>query len=224
MAPITKFKASALFCAAVLVFFFKWFVTGPWLHFALFATFALGFYAVSSDSLRSVLRAQGRFGLFVVAAYVTTTSLAFVFFADSSPARFFEIFRNSFLSREALLFGLAIPFFEELFFRGAVQSFLKEQLTFVPEFRRNFWIVYWQALVFWLFHLPVNTDAWAQALAQGGIPMGPGPFLLGLVCGFIRARDNSIAWAIVFHGLANLSGAFWYEILKVPWLIEIFYT
>jgi membrane protease YdiL (CAAX protease family) len=119
---------------------------------------------------------------------------------------------------------LVVPFYEEFFFRGALQPRVGTLLQARFDERcAALWSIYIVALLFWVFHAPVHLEAWRVAWARGGIPLSPGPFLLGLVCGFIRWRDASIWFAIIFHALANLLGPLWAGLLP-PSILGMFYS
>lgn len=104
-----------------------------------------------------------------------------------------------------LLYWLGAPLFEELYFRGSLFFVLTLALANrFQGFRLSFWRVYFTSLIFLVFHIPVDADAWQLALAAGSVPLNPGAFLLGLWCGVIVEWDRKITWAIVAHILANV--------------------
>jgi membrane protease YdiL (CAAX protease family) len=109
---------------------------------------------------------------------------------------------------------LAAPVYEEIFFRGTLLPILEKKfLTRMNSQQAQNWAIYASSLIFWIFHAPLSPAIWASTLSQGAIPLSPGSFFLGLVCGFIAKRDNSVVFAIVFHAFANLMGPLWGGIL-----------
>ncbi len=154
---------------------------------------------------------------FVVTAYV-------VVHPESWRFDLLQLLNPLALPASALAAVLVVPFYEELFFRAALQQRVGALLQSRLEDRQAaLWAIYIVALLFWLFHAPFQPDAWRVAWSRGGIPLSPGPFFLGLVCGFIRWRDGSIWFAIIFHALANLLGPLWAGLLP-PSLLGMFYS
>jgi membrane protease YdiL (CAAX protease family) len=83
-----------------------------------------------------------------------------------------------------VLTGLVTPFFEELFFRGLVQTTLMR--TGRP----------WAA---------IGISALVFAMAHVGVPLSmPGMLVLGLALGYTFYRTRSLASCIVMHALFNL--------------------
>lgn len=117
--------------------------------------------------------------------------------------------------------AVAAPLYEEIFFRGALQSIVSARLgQSRTSSRAQWWAVYVTALVFWLFHVPWDGAIWQAAIAAGGLPLSPGPFLVGLACGAVVVIDRSLVMAVILHGLANFVGPLWAFVLPgavIPW-------
>lgn len=110
-----------------------------------------------------------------------------------------------------------IPFAEELFFRGFVQ-------VKVAQTTSKWRSVYLTSVLFWAFHFPWELTVWKSALAAGNLPCGPGPLLLGFVCGSIAAQDKHIRWAIALHAMANGMGPMWRQIINYDAIFKVFYS
>lgn len=154
-------------------------------------------------------------GIKCALAYALAAGLAYAL-APGHPERLL----STYLEDLPLLFVLAlwIPFCEEAYFRGALQPAFVRREGLPP------WgAIYLSALVFWLFHAPLAPVEWSHAWAQGGLPLAPGPFFLGLACAWIRARDGHIWGAVALHGLANACGPLWEPLLRSAGAWEWFY-
>lgn len=125
------------------------------------------------------------------------------------------------------------PLSEEFFFRGWL---LKNQLrrSHVSQIQKLetssmsslFWICYFNALLFWLFHIPIQEgflQQWTDALAQGRVPVSPGPFLLGLVASLLTVLTGTPRAAMGFHMLANALGPLWLPLLGNDSIRSFFY-
>ena len=75
------------------------------------------------------------------------------------------------------------PLLEELFFRGLLYPVLARRMGVV-------WGIILTALPFGLIHLPQYGDAWAVGLVI---------FLVGVVCGAVRAATKSVAASFLVH-------------------------
>lgn len=166
------------------------------------------------------------FGWRVTSSYVLLTAILFLLVNSSDwQSKFVKTTKFFQLASEHFYVMLLAPLYEEIFFRGAFLYTLQQcfSILFKNE-RASFWSVYVSALVFWVFHIPLNGQVWSEALAQGGIPASPGPFLLGIVCGIITIKDKSILFAVLFHVLANSLGIFWEQIIRNEHLLQMFYS
>lgn len=121
---------------------------------------------------------------------------------------------------------LAAPLAEEYFFRGWLLA--KQVTTFGSETSRSFLhsakICYFNALIFWMLHMPIDANLWKDSLMEGQIPMSPGPFLLGFVTCGMTLRTGNLRSAIVFHALANATGPLWWPLLANDLWRSIFYN
>jgi membrane protease YdiL (CAAX protease family) len=158
---------------------------------------------------------QGRTGYRLSLGYFVGTSALFMAFNPGTWQFSLQNHINAaFLAASSALAVLAAPIYEEFFFRGCLQSVLAQKLeSHFPSKTAGLWSVYVSALIFWLFHASLSPQVWQAALSQGAIPISPGSFLLGLVCGYIALRDGSLWFAILFHAFANLLGPVWGGIL-----------
>lgn len=161
-----------------------------------------------------------RFGLTVSLVYLLITLGLFFVVAESPIDTVLQKLRF----QEVLLIGVLVPFYEEIFFRGVLQNKLHHMLYASSSWKAAAWMIYFNALIFWLFHMPAYGQAWTWALSKGGLPLGPGPFLLGAMCSFIAYKDKGILGAMVFHGFANVAGTLWGHIIDNPDLLKMFYS
>ncbi len=115
---------------------------------------------------------------------------------------------------EALLVLVVAPVVEELYFRGSLRATVQRCFT-EPRFGNGAaaWTVYLTSLIFWLFHIPFDAEAWREAWAAGAVPFSFGPFFLGVWCGSILERGESLKVAILAHFLANLFAPVWGALL-----------
>lgn len=191
----------------------------PLNHIAILLVFLGCGVALMSGQPRFQMKPQGRFGPIVCIGYVLILFAGHLILGKS----------NEFLQSVSMLaysetvvtlfiIALIVPLYEELFFRGALLARMRSRFT------NNGMLVYANALVFWAFHAPLSATAWSQALSQFALPLGPGPFLLGLVCATMTLKDNSIFWAIVFHALANGLGGFWANLITNEPIFRLFYS
>jgi membrane protease YdiL (CAAX protease family) len=126
------------------------------------------------------------------------------------------------------------PIYEELFFRGRALS--KMRLVFFPNLSKEtnvnsrFYVlftlqgawklVYFNALLFWFFHIP-----WVS-LINGNLSASIGSFLLGLLCASLVVSGRSLAFVICCHAFANASGFMWFQIFeasKLGFLMQYFF-
>lgn len=89
-----------------------------------------------------------------------------------------------------LSLGILIPFAEEIFFRGFLQTFLKNKM------RRIYALVY-TSMIFAIAHLEHSL---------GSLLFIPILFLFSLCTGFLYEKERHIAAPITFHILFNISG------------------
>lgn len=169
---------------------------------------------------------DSRWGLRVCLCYFVFTMAAFLLFAGDDRGRkaIDALARNS-VDFEAVAAWLLAPIYEEMLFRGALLFALRQTFEILLK-NKNVapWSVYLTALVFWLFHFPMQIEVWATAWEHGALPLSPGPFLLGIVCAALVVLDSSLWYAIVFHALANFSGVFWAHVLTHPAVFGLFYS
>lgn len=135
------------------------------------------------------------------------------------------------LSTAGLSAVLVAPLAEEFFFRGWLLSiqveWQKSRETLSAQSVINCaWLCYWNALFFWIFHIPIQSgmlEVWKDALSRGLVPLSPGPFLLGLTaCALTRISGTPRA-ALLFHSLANALGPLWWPLLRDQNLRSFFY-
>jgi uncharacterized protein len=100
---------------------------------------------------------------------------------DTPFDRLFDRPRDAFLL--AILATTVGPLMEELFFRGFMYPVLERRMGAV-------WAVLLTALPFGLLHLQQYGWAWAAGLVI---------FLVGVVCGTVRAATNSVASSFLVH-------------------------
>ncbi len=141
--------------------------------------------------------------------------------------------RNWFLSPAGFSAILIAPLAEEFFFRGWLLNFqlrrgLQESQSRLAVRRLSsyFWLCYFNALCFWVLHIPVQADffaQWWEALRHGAIPVSPGPFFLGFCAAALTLFTGTPLAAIVFHGLANALGPLWWPVLSQFGVRSYFY-
>ncbi|EPP37479.1 hypothetical protein BOKEGFJH_00196 [Chlamydia avium] len=88
-----------------------------------------------------------------------------------------------------LSLGILIPFAEEIFFRGFLQTFLKSKM-------RRIYALTYTSIIFALAHLEHSL---------GALIFVPILFLFSLCAGFIYEKERHIAAPIVFHILFNIT-------------------
>ena len=173
-----------------------------------------------------VQKPLSRKGMIVCFFYFTLSVL--VFAVASFTVGFEDSLRTALLplkNPEALFVSVVAPLYEEVFFRAALLPVLWTLIRVaLPGRNIGFWVVYLNALVFWIFHLPLQPEVWISAFQLGGIPVGPGPFLLGLVTAFVYYKDESVWSAFVFHAMANSLGGVWALALAKTNLFQLFYS
>ena len=119
--------------------------------------------------------------------------------------------------RDLVLVTLVLaPVCEELFFRGMLLGSL------VPLWGRSPakalvpypMAVYLCAMIFLLFHLPVDLGLWRELWGTGALPLNMGACLLGLWAGSLVIIDRSLWTPILAHAVANLSAPAWSFVLQ----------
>ncbi|SPN73535.1 CAAX amino terminal protease self- immunity [Chlamydia serpentis] len=85
--------------------------------------------------------------------------------------------------------GVLTPFGEEIFFRGILQTFLKNKMT-------RIWAVVCSSIIFSLIHVEQSLGSWIFV---------PVLFVFSLSAGFLYEKDRHILSPIVLHGLFNLT-------------------
>lgn len=189
----------------------------PWNHFLTgSALFVCSFFIKNVEQVR--FKPSKRFGPWVCLGYILSCFLLFILLGKMSelPLALEDLVQQNFY---LLLFtSIFAPIYEEVFFRGTLLNYQKETLS------RSGIAIYINGLTFWLFHAPLNYSIWKTALSIGALPIGPGPFLLGIVCATIAYLDKSIFWAIVFHILANSMGPFWMRLIEDQKIFQLFYN
>ena len=198
------------------------------LLFFLFACATLYFYkAFDTHQEIKLFRHTSRAGAFICTLYLLLT-LSLYAIKSPIPISKAVVIWTSALSENLTTFLTItiVPVGEELFFRQALLSFIfiKMKVRCDTSLKASAWSVYISALIFWIFHIPLQWEQWTTAWHLGGLPLGPGPFFLGIVCGGIALRDKSLFWPIVLHSMANGFGFFWAEILKDSNLLSLFYS
>lgn len=156
-------------------------------------------------------------GFFICISYVALTLLSFFIMGHGSEWSY----RFEQAQFQSWYYGIVVPLYEEFFFRGAVLAFLL--YCFQKLKSSHHWAIYIGALIFWIFHAPSNPIEWINALSAGQIPMHPGSFLLGLICGYVAYWDKSLWFAVAIHGLANVAGPFWSSVIPHSDIFGIFY-
>ncbi|ANH79133.1 CPBP family intramembrane glutamic endopeptidase [Candidatus Chlamydia sanziniae] len=106
----------------------------------------------------------------------------------------------SFLTGKHMSFLLAIgvltPFFEEVFFRGFLQTFLKNKLS-------RGWALFYTSIIFALSHVESSL---------GSLVFVPMIFVFSLFAGFLYEKERQILAPIVLHMLFNLTTFFFMEV------------
>lgn len=182
----------------------------------------------ATPSQYGLQRPTGRAGYRLSMGYFLLTVAIFAALNANDWQNTFPIIISDALSSNGFLLAvLAAPVYEEFFFRGCVQPAVLQQIkTALPEnssSSHSNWSIYLSALIFWIFHIPLAPSAWAQAWATNAIPVSPGPFILGLACGFLANKESSIWFAVLLHIFANLLGPIWGNILPTS-IMPFFYA
>ncbi len=139
----------------------------------------------------------------VIILYISVTLILLLFpitgkghFADEQP--FLEA-----------VFGACIvaSFWEEIMFRGLIQSYLKPLLKYKIQIRSIDLTqpVIISAIFFMLLHIPLVMDDMDIVVAIGILIS---TFFLGLIAGYFREKTGSLIPAIFAHSLFNLCGVF----------------
>ncbi|MEY3901517.1 MAG: hypothetical protein RL189_823, partial [Pseudomonadota bacterium] len=137
------------------------------------------------------LSSENRWGEWFCIAYLFVPVFILVlFFPEQWPQARIAMERWN-LSAAGLSAVLLAPVAEEFFFRGWLLNFQRTRVHAEPvtavnirNVREWFWLCYLNAIVFWIFHVPITEDfpaVWMQALEKGVVPLSPGPFFLGFV-------------------------------------------
>lgn len=178
-------------------------------------------------------RSENRWGEWFCITYLFVPVFTLVlFFPEQWPQARIEMERWI-LSSAGLSAVVLAPLAEEFFFRGWLLNFqrpksLAEPSAAVsfPNVREWFWVCYLNAIIFWIFHIPVHEGfwtVWMQALEKGFVPLSPGPFFLGFVTSALTLFSGNPRAAIIFHALANASGPLWWPVLGNETLRSVFY-
>jgi membrane protease YdiL (CAAX protease family) len=115
----------------------------------------------------------------VLVAAVAAASLSAV---TGGPVRI----EPDWLSQAAFI--LWIPVIEETVFRGGVSGV-------IGRYAPGIWGIWFSALIFaWVHSMPTFSQ-------MAGVPLGP--FLLGLICEYLRRAGGSLVPAIIFHMICN---------------------
>lgn len=133
-------------------------------------------------------------------------ALTLTLFVFSGPFEVWEVFKSNGQHGWWWTAVVAAPLYEEIYFRGALLDHQKRAVDAFCESSKHFWVCYFNALVFWLFHAPWKVEVWVQALSQGGIPIGPGAFLLGFYLAHQKMLGAKLWECVCVHALANLFG------------------
>jgi membrane protease YdiL (CAAX protease family) len=104
---------------------------------------------------------------------------------DTPFAHLFDRPRDAYLL--SLLAVTLAPLMEELFFRGFLYPVLARRMGV-------FWGIFLTALPFGLLHLQQYGWAWSAALLI---------FLVGVVCGAVRASTRSVGASFLVHAAYN---------------------
>lgn len=178
-------------------------------------------------------RSENRWGAWFCIAYVFAPVLILVLaFPEQWPEARIELLRWN-LSTAGLSAVLLAPLAEEFFFRGWLLNFQRAKSSTehsptvkIRSVREWFWLCYLNAIIFWIFHIPIDEDfwtVWMNALEKGLVPLSPGPFFLGFVTTALTLFSGNPRMAIIFHALANASGPLWWPILSNETLRSVFY-
>lgn len=186
--------------------------------------------SISSDVFRP---ARNSWGAVFCVCYFLVPAFFLLFGMTGASSGAFLNLQRWLLSAPGFAAVIIAPLSEEFFFRGWL---LKSQLQRVDASRMKnsetsslstlFWVCYLNALLFWLFHFPIQVGflkQWSEALAQGRVPVSPGPFLLGLVASLLTVLTGTPRAAMVFHMLANALGPLWLPLLGNELLRSFFY-
>jgi membrane protease YdiL (CAAX protease family) len=178
-------------------------------------------------------RPKNNWGYFVCLAYVFTPIFIVGFvYPEQWTAVSIEL-RNWILSPSGFSAVFIAPLAEEFFFRGWLLNSQLEraqerltQATNRPAASDAFWVCYFNALCFWILHIPVHAGFfahWAEALSHGAVPVSPGPFFLGFVAAGLTVLTRTPFAALMIHSLANALGPLWMPLLRDHGLLNYFY-
>ncbi len=170
--------------------------------------------------------AKSKYGKCITLGYSLLTATIFLLVNTTEwQTKFVKSTKYLFQGADAFHNYFLAPVYEEIFFRGALLLALNRLLSeFFNQKQVFYWSIYLSAIIFWIFHFPTSFDLWKAALSQGGLPLSPGPFMLGLVCAFIAQKDGSCVYAIILHVLANSCGELWGQIITNETLLRLFYS
>lgn len=102
-----------------------------------------------------------------------------------------------------LAFVLWIPIVEEIVFRGAISGITEKYAPGV-------WGLWFSALIFaWVHSMPTIYGP------VTGVPLGP--FLLGLICEYLRRAGGTLVPAVIFHMVCN-STVVIFSLLDARWM------
>ena len=172
---------------------------------------------------------QSTFGVTIVTLYAAVSLTMYTLgYSDNQWQSFSKVLLFSASNMTSLFLSCAVvPLYEELYFRAA---FLSAQVSQQREAglqgraEASMFTIYINGLVFWLFHLPSDSAFLWDSLQKGVVPLALGPFLLGLACAVVCARDRSVWAAVALHGLANGAGPLWEPVLSRTGLFGAFYS
>ena len=172
---------------------------------------------------------QSTFGVTIVSLYAAISLVMFTL-GDAHvqwQEKITNLLADAVELPQILLYAVAVPVYEETFFRGSLLFALlarRGDSTFGMFGAASAAAIYMNGLVFWFFHAPTDLGLYGQSLSQGAVPIALGPFFLGLACALVASRDRSIWCAIILHGLANTAGPLWEPALSGTGLFDVFYT
>ena len=178
--------------------------------------------------IRWVPLRECKLGLLLIASYVVISILIFSLLTNDNQPQFWSIpgVLNSYSISYLMVFCGLVPLTEEIFFRSFVYGLqnLSTNVCFEKaEFFQKLKLIYTNALIFWLFHIPADWSIILESLQSGSFPLPLGPFFLGVVCATLAMKEGTLIWAILLHALANASAPFWGEALTRLGVFHWFY-